>query len=614
VEDSPEDAELDVRTDARRGPGRPLRAVESEAELRQALAAFQPDIVLSDLEHAGLSGDDALRIVRETSPDVPFIFVSGTMGEENAVAALQKGANDYIIKHQPARLPSAVARAIRDARSAVERARVETELMRAQRLESLSLLAAGLSHDLRNILQPLLIMPDLLKARTEDPQLHHLADVIAECGRRGHEMAESMLSFVRGSRKPSERIEIDGLFDAVALLLRSNVPDAVRLELQVQDEGLVVDANYTELQQVMLNLALNAIQAMPNGGRLSLTASHAGQRDGVDWMHICVADEGIGMDADTLSHLFNPFFTTKADGTGLGLISCKRIVEGAGGSIHVSSQPGQGTCFELRLPMHEASDGSEPIEQLVALGSGQSILVVDGEATRLSLLGNALSSQGYQLQLASDGPAALRWMQQEAMPALVIADAGSAAAGQPAAGRDGRAGLSRPGAGAGRRGSGDGRCVPPLAWRCTCCASRCRCSRCSARWPKRWADARVVPAAGRHPVRWDHCGCRPAAGTTVRWFPRGSAAGVHRLFQPPRPVLVDVGIQRRIRAQPQLLADAQLAIAQQCQVDRQAHRQVGADGRIERDDRRARRVFQACGRAEDAVEDRLAVLDSPICR
>ncbi|HDS1579711.1 TPA: response regulator [Stenotrophomonas maltophilia] len=425
VEDSPEDAELMSEQMLDAGLEARFERVESEAELRQALAAFQPDIVLSDLSMPGFSGDDALRIVRETSPEVPFIFVSGTMGEENAVAALQKGANDYIIKHLPARLPSAVARAIRDARSAIERARVETELMRAQRLESLSLLAAGLSHDLRNILQPLLIMPDLLKARTEDPQLHHLADVIAECGRRGHEMAESMLSFVRGSRKPSERIEIDGLFDAVALLLRSNVPDAVRLELQVQDEGLVVDANYTELQQVMLNLALNAIQAMPDGGRLSLIASHAGQRDGVDWMHIRVADEGIGMDADTLSHLFNPFFTTKADGTGLGLISCKRIVEGAGGSIHVSSQPGQGTCFELRLPMHEAIDGSEPIEQLVALGSGQSILVVDGEATRLSLLGNALSSQGYQLQLASDGPAALRWMQQEAMPALVIADAGS---------------------------------------------------------------------------------------------------------------------------------------------------------------------------------------------
>ncbi|MGE8259437.1 MAG: response regulator, partial [Stenotrophomonas sp.] len=326
VEDSPEDAELMCEQMLEAGLDARFERVESEPELRQALAGFVPDIVLSDLSMPGFSGDEALRIVRETAPDVPFIFVSGTMGEENAVEALQKGANDYIIKHHPARLPSAVARAVRDARSAVERLRVETELMRAQRLESLSLLAAGLSHDLRNILQPLLIMPELLKARTEDPQLHHLADVIAECGRRGHEMAESMLSFVRGSRTPSERIFIDDLFQAVALLLRSNVPETVSLELEVQDEGLVVDANYTELQQVLLNLALNAIQAMPQGGRLGLTADHAGEHDGVDWLRIVVADEGIGMDADTLSHLFNPFFTTKADGTGLGLISCKRIV------------------------------------------------------------------------------------------------------------------------------------------------------------------------------------------------------------------------------------------------------------------------------------------------
>ena len=425
VEDSPEDAELMSEQILDAGLEARFERVESAGELRQALAGFLPDIVLSDLSMPGFSGDEALRIVRESAPDVPFIFVSGTMGEDNAVEALQKGANDYIIKHQPARLPSAVARAVREARSAVERMRVETELMRAQRLESLSLLAAGLSHDLRNILQPLLIMPDLLKARTQDPQLHHLADVIAECGRRGHEMAESMLSFVRGSRKPSEHVRIDDLFQAVALLLRSSVPDAVILDVQVQDAGLAVDANSTELQQVLLNLALNAIQAMPDGGRLSLTARHDGHRDGVDWMRIAVTDEGIGMDADTLSHLFNPFFTTKSEGTGLGLMSCKRIVEGAGGSIQVSSQPGQGSCFELHLPMHDRAERSEPVEQLVALGSGQSILVVDGEATRLSLLGNALSSQGYQLQLASDGPAALRWMQQEAMPALVIADAGS---------------------------------------------------------------------------------------------------------------------------------------------------------------------------------------------
>ncbi len=134
----------------------------------------------------GFSGHDALRIVRAHAPHLPFIFVSGTIGEDVAVAALHEGANDYILKHSSARLPAAVDRALREARTEAERARVEAELMRTQRLESLSLLAAGLSHDLRNILQPLLIVPDLIAQRSDDPRLRQLATVVAECGRRGH--------------------------------------------------------------------------------------------------------------------------------------------------------------------------------------------------------------------------------------------------------------------------------------------------------------------------------------------------------------------------------------------------------------------------------------------
>lgn len=168
VEDSPEDAELlsDQLLDA--GIDAAFERVDSEPSLRAAMERFQPDIVLSDLSMPGFSGHQALRLVRQSGA-TPFIFVSGTMGEETAVKALQDGANDYIIKHNPTRLPSAVLRAIREARAEIERQRVESELMRAQRLESLAMLAAGLSHDLRNILQPLLIVPDLLAGRTDDP-------------------------------------------------------------------------------------------------------------------------------------------------------------------------------------------------------------------------------------------------------------------------------------------------------------------------------------------------------------------------------------------------------------------------------------------------------------
>ena len=423
VEDSPEDAELVVDQLLEAGLQIEFERVDNEPAMRSALEAWMPDIVLSDLSMPGFSGYYALHILRELRPSVPFIFVSGTMGEETAVEALQHGANDYIIKHQPARLPSAVARLVRETRSERERLRVEDELMRAQRLESLALLAAGLSHDLRNILQPLLIIPDLIRDRSDDPKIIRLADVIAECGRRGHEMVESMLSFVRGSRQPSERIVLQRLFQAVGMLLKSSLPRNAELHLEVSDDRIAIEANYTELQQVLLNLALNAIQAMPDGGTLSLIAERvAGTEDKV---RIRVSDDGIGMDEATVKRLFTPFFTTKSDGTGLGLVSCHRIVESIGGQIQVQSQLGEGTTFELLLPMFECSgdEDAEPVESN-RVGHGERLLVVDDEATRLSLLGNALSSQGYRMRLASDGAVAMRHLQEAGLPDVVLVDSG----------------------------------------------------------------------------------------------------------------------------------------------------------------------------------------------
>ena len=420
VEDSAEDAELLSDQLLEAGLQASFRRVDGEAEMRAALAAWTPDIVLSDLSMPGFSGYQALRILRELHSQLPFIFVSGTMGEDTAVQALREGANDYIIKHQPARLPSAVARAVREAHGERERQRVADELMRAQRLESLALLAAGLSHDLRNILQPLLIVSELIRDRSDDPKVTRLADVVAESARRGHEMVESMLSFVRGSRRPSERIVVPRLFQAVGLLLKGSLPRNVALQLEAGDERLVVEANYTELQQVLINLALNAIQAMPEGGRLRLLA----ERIDDERLRIRVQDDGIGMDQAIQERLFSPFFTTKESGTGLGLVSCRRIVEGLGGEIVVRSAPGQGSCFDLLLPLQATADGVQDDVALLPVGQGQRILVVDDEATRLSLLGDALYSQGYRPSVALDGAAALRLVQEAGLPDAVLVDGG----------------------------------------------------------------------------------------------------------------------------------------------------------------------------------------------
>jgi len=417
VEDSPEDAELTAEQLLDAGLEAEFERVDSEAGLLRALSEFKPDLVLSDLSMPGFSGYDALKSVRALSPPVPFIFVSGTMGEDTAVQALRDGAADYILKDKTARLPSAAARAIREARSQRERERVEKELLRSQRLDSMAMLAAGLSHDLRNILQPLLIVPDLLAIHSDNPKIHKLGEVIAESGRRGHEMAESMLSFVRGARKAREAVPVGELFQAVQVLLQGSLPDKVTLNLQPPAMPMEIDANYVELQQVLINLCLNGIQAMPEGGALTLSAEPAGEGNHVC---ICVSDVGIGMDDKTRKQLFTPFFTTKPDGTGLGLMSCLRIVEQYQGRIEVDSTPGAGTTFSVTLPMLDPDATHEP--QASAPGHGQRILLVDGDSTRQTLLCSALESQGYRPSRAPDGAYALRSAVVDGMPDLFIID------------------------------------------------------------------------------------------------------------------------------------------------------------------------------------------------
>ncbi len=424
VEDSEPDAELLIEQLRDAGLDAEFVRVDDADGMRRALEGGAFDLVLSDMDLPGFSGQQALEMLLAHDERIPFVFFSGTIGEEAAVKALQQGASDYVLKHNPVRLPAAVARAIREARGERERERAERELMRSQRMECLAMLAAGLSHDLRNILQPLLIVPDLLSSYSDDPRVLRLGAVISESGKRGHEMAESMLSFVRGSRKASESISVAELFKAVQLLLQGSLSRRVRLEVVLPPDSLTVEGNYTEFQQCLINLCLNGIQAMAEkGGHLSLSAESVRGAAG-DEVVLRVRDEGCGMDEATRAQLFTPFFTTKAGGTGLGLMSCKRIVESVRGRIEVHSALGEGTTFALHLPQHAEADAAITPSAVFRDGEGRRVLVIDGDATRLSLLGNALANQGYEPMTAPDGANALQQIARAGLPAAVILDQG----------------------------------------------------------------------------------------------------------------------------------------------------------------------------------------------
>jgi signal transduction histidine kinase len=433
VEDSALDAELILAELDADNISYEVRLVDDQERFLAELEAFKPHIVLSDLSMPGFSGQRALELLRQRDEDMPFIFVSATLGEEAAIEALRKGATDYILKQNPARLASAVRRALTEAESRRTSRLAEKELIRAQRFESLAMLAGGLSHDLRNLLQPLLLAGDSLQDYQDDPRLARLGQLVRDCGKRGLDMVQSMLSFAGGARH-AEQVELGKLFSAFGLLMQGSVPAKIVMEMAIDDPELSFEGNHTELQQCLLNLCLNAIQAMPDGGSLRVEASraelsedfflHEEQPQGGDYLRISVIDSGPGMDNDVLERLFEPFFTTKETGTGLGLMSCKRIVGNHGGVMRVDSKPGRGTRFDLYVPLEALVEDTAQSDDLSTLeGSAERVLVVVEEAAQLSMLADTLDAYGYQAHPSQSGTAALQWIEAGGLPDLVVLDA-----------------------------------------------------------------------------------------------------------------------------------------------------------------------------------------------
>ena len=365
IEDSAEDAELFSAMLEDEGLGHAVQRVEDEAGLLEALAHGGFDVAISDLDLPGFSGHRALEIVRTQAPRLPFVFLSGAMGEEAAVLALHQGATDYVLKQSPRRLCSAVRRAVREAEAAAERERVAAELVRAERNQALALLVAGLSHDLRNVLAPLGLWPHLLRAQPDAATIARGASVIEECARRGQDLAQAMIDFARGHRSGEDATPVAAMLAGVRLLLEGSVPAHVAVRIDDRTGGAYVRGHATELQQCLLNLCLNAVQAMTPMARGLLEVEACTATDDPDAaVHLQVRDTGPGMDEAVLARLFTPFFTTKADGTGLGMLSCRRIVESLGGRLEVDSRPGEGTRMRLTLARAEpAAAGSGAVER-----------------------------------------------------------------------------------------------------------------------------------------------------------------------------------------------------------------------------------------------------------
>lgn len=308
-----------------------------------------------------------------------------------------------------------------------EQKKLETQLLRSQRLESIGTLASGVAHDLNNILTPILMCAETLRTNFDPDDAQTAISLIEESARRGAEVVKQVLTFARGIEGERVTISPRHLIDEMVDIGRKTFPKSIEISDRYPEELWSIQGDPTQLHQALLNLAVNARDAMPNGGSLILAAENIDVDEGYAAMtpgaqigpHVLlsVADTGAGMPRATIDKIFDPFFTTKevGKGTGLGLSTALGIVKSHGGVISVYSEIGSGTTFKILLPAQVSEETSRKSEIPPELldGHGELVLVVDDEPNILSVTKMILEKHNYGILDAHDGPEALALLAQQ---------------------------------------------------------------------------------------------------------------------------------------------------------------------------------------------------------
>jgi len=418
IEDSEDDAYI-VLSELKQGNyDIAFERVDNREALQSNLVARAWDLVISDFAMPQFSGIEALKLVRSSNADIPFIFISGTMGEDVAVAALKDGAQDYLVKNNLKRLVPAVQRELRKAEELRQRKRLELHVHLLQKFEAIGRLAGGVAHDFNNLLGVILGQTEMLLERSRDEGITHGLEMIQQAGERGASLTRQLLAFGRRQVLETKVLDLNTVLTNLENLLRRVIGEDIELEFRTEAKRHTVDADPSQLEQVFMNLAINARDAMPAGGKLTIATENLDLDEAYmdrrvtvkpgHYVQIIVSDTGCGMDEQTQARIFEPFFTTKeqSKGTGLGLAMVYGIVKQSGGFIWVYSEPGHGTAFKINIPVVEAAaEAAQPIERSGSLPRGsETILVVDDDASLREVTCEILRGGGYTV-IEAESPA-----------------------------------------------------------------------------------------------------------------------------------------------------------------------------------------------------------------
>jgi len=300
-----------------------------------------------------------------------------------------------------------------------QRKQLEKQFLRNQRMESIGTLASGIAHDLNNVLSPILMAVQLLKNKAPEENHHQILSIVESNVKRGANLVKQVLSFVRGTEGDRTIIQVKHLIRDIQQIIQQTFPKSIEFIAEIQPDLAPVCGDSTQLHQVLINLCVNARDAMPTGGTLSISAEnilidedyvqiHLDAQIGA-YIVLTVSDTGIGINSTLLDRIFEPFFTTKefGKGTGLGLSTVMGIVKGHGGFITVSSYIGKGTTFKVYLPAVNTDVIETWVDVNIPQGQGELILVVDDETAIREITASSLKNYHYQTICASDGMEAI---------------------------------------------------------------------------------------------------------------------------------------------------------------------------------------------------------------
>jgi two-component system cell cycle sensor histidine kinase/response regulator CckA len=466
LEDDPNDAELIKSTLKAGGINCAINRVQCREDFVAALEHGGTDLIISDFSLPAFNGLAATEIAHTKWPDLPVILVSGTLGEELAIDALRSGATDYVLKERLARLAPAVRRAMQEVEKQTERRRLEAQFIEAQKMEVIGHLASGVAHDFNNILLVIAGYSDLITSElAPDSPLKKYAQQIRHASERAVGLTRQLLVFSRKQKVLPVVLDLNDVGKNLENMLRRLVDEHIKIVMLPGKQIGRIKADSGYVGQVLMNLVVNARDAMPNGGKLTIATSNvtlagppsialakeglssepsakggppsvASSKPGLpfepstkegppsialakegppsiasakegDYVMLSVTDTGTGMTDEVKAHLFEAFFTTKpkGKGTGLGLATCQTIVHQSGGHIGVDSEVGKGTTFKVYFPRVE-----QPLEvgaisvQAGPLPHGtETLLIVEDDPFVRRLACGVLQVQGYEVLSAANG-------------------------------------------------------------------------------------------------------------------------------------------------------------------------------------------------------------------